>query len=156
RVTAGQVPRIVVETEKALLAAGAPIFCRAGTLVRPITEQVLAADRRKTLAASLCPFITASLLDWMASAALFQRFNAKRQRWVDIDPPRATAEALLARKGHWSLPAVTGVITTPTLRHDGSLLGAEGYDSATGLSLTAALALPAMPEPTRKVAEAAL
>ena len=38
RVIAGQLPRVVSETEQALLAAGAPIFFRAGTLVRPCVE----------------------------------------------------------------------------------------------------------------------
>ena len=122
RVIAGQLPRVVSETEQALLAAGAPIFFRAGTLVRPCVEKTTAADGRTTTIANLHPFVVPSLLEWMASAALFERFSGRSRRWVVIDPPRQVAEALLARKGLWSVPRVSGVITTPTLRSDGSLL----------------------------------
>lgn len=139
RVIAGQLPRVVSESERALLAAGAPIFYRAGTLVRPCVEKTTAADGRTTTIANLHPFVVPSLLEWMASAALFERFNGRRRRWVVIDPPRQVAEALLARKGLWSVPRVSGVITTPTLRSDGSLLADKGYDVATGLYLSLGL-----------------
>jgi len=156
RVVAGQLPRIVSETEQALLAAGAPIFIRAGMLVRPVIEKMMAADGRKTMVAKLRPFTVPAMLDWTASAALFERFDARRKRWVTVDPPRAAAEALLAREGLWSIPYVSGAITTPTLRSDGSLLAEKGYDSATGLYLSAGFELPPMREPTREAAEAGL
>src|SRR5262249_18280816 len=127
RVVAGELPRIVSETEQALLAAGAPIFIRAGMLVRPVIEKMMAADGRKTMVAKLRPFTVPAMLDWTASAAaLFERFDARRKRWVTVDPPRAVAEALLAREGLWSIPYVSGAITTPTLRSDGSLLAEKG------------------------------
>jgi hypothetical protein len=155
RVVAGELPRIVSETEQALLAAGAPIFIRAGMLVRPVIEKMMAADGRKTMVAKLRPFTVPAMLDWTASAALFERFDARRKRWTTIDPPRAVAEALLAREGLWSIPYVSGVITTPTLRSDGSL-PEKGYDPATGLYLSPGFELPPMPEPTREAAEAGL
>jgi hypothetical protein len=148
RVIAGQLPRVVSETEQALLAAGAPIFFRAGTLVRPCVEKTTAADGRTTTIANLHPFVVPSLLEWMASAALFERFNGRRRRWVVIDP-RQVAEALLARKGLWSVPRVSGVITTPTLRGDGSLLAEKGYDVAGVDELV-------MPLPTREAAQTGL
>ena len=156
RVIAGQLPRVVSETEQALLAAGAPIFFRAGTLVRPCVEKATAADGRTTTIANLHPFVVPSLLEWMASAALFERFNGRSRRWVVIDPPRQVAEALLARKGLWSVPRVSGVITTPTLRSDGSLLADKGYDVATGLYLSLGLDELIMPMPTREAAQTGL
>jgi RepB DNA-primase from phage plasmid len=156
RVVAGELPRIVSETEQALLAAGAPIFVRAGVLVRPVIEKMMAADGRKTTIASLCPFTVPAMLDWIASAALLERFDARRKRWATIDPPRAVAEALLSRKGLWSTPYVSGVITTPTLRSDGSLLAEKGYDAETGLYLWPGFELPPMPKPTRAAAKAGL
>ena len=156
RVIAGQLPRVVSETEQALLAAGAPIFFRAGTLVRPCVEKTTAADGRTTTIANLHPFVVPSLLEWMASAALFERFNGRSRRWVVIDPPRQVAEALLARKGLWSVPRVSGVITTPILRSDGSLLADKGYDVATGLYLSLGLDELTMPMPTREAAQTGL
>jgi hypothetical protein len=156
RVIAGQLPRVVSETERALVAAGAPIFFRAGTLVRPCVEKTTAADGRTTTIANLHPFVVPSLLEWMASAALFERFNWRSRRWVVIDPPRQVAEALLARKGLWSVPRVSGVITTPTLRSDGSLLAEKGYDVVTGLYLSLGLDELIMPIPTREAAQTGL
>jgi hypothetical protein len=94
-------------------------------------------------------------LEWLASAALFERFNGRSRHWVVVDPPNQVAEALLTR-GRWKLPHVAGVITTPTLRSDGSLLTDNGYDAATGLYLESALGVLAMPPPTREAAEAGL
>src|SRR5262245_59441818 len=82
--------------------------------------------------------------------------HARRKPWVTVDPPRAAAEALLAREGLWSIPYVSGAITTPTLRSDGSLLAEKGYDSTTGLYLSPGFELPPMREPTRHAAEAGL
>jgi hypothetical protein len=156
RVVAGELPRIVSETEQALLAAGAPIFIRAGTLVRPVIDKMMAADGRKTMLAKLRPFTVPAVLDWAASAALFERFDARRKRWSTIDPPRSVAEALLAREGLWTVSYVSGIITTPTLRSDGSLLAKKGYDVTTSLYLSLGFELSPMPEPTREAAEAGL
>jgi hypothetical protein len=156
RIAAGELPRIVSETEQALLAAGAPIFIRAGTLVRPVVDKMMAADGHKTMLAKLRPFTVPAVLDWAASAALFERFDARRKKWSTIDPPRAVAEALLAREGLWTVPYVSGIITTPTLRSNGSLLAEKGYDTTTSLYLSPGFELPPMPEPTRGAAEAGL
>jgi hypothetical protein len=155
RMVAGQLPRAVAETEQALLSAGAPVFFRAGTLVRPCIEKARASDGRTTTVATLHPFVVPLLLEWMADAAVFERFDGRRKGWTVIDPPRELAEALLAHKGMWRAPHASGIITTPTLRNDGSLLAAKGHDAATGLYLNSSLQL-VMPEPTRAAAEAAL
>ena len=58
--------------------------------------------------------------------------------------------------GEWPFPSLAGVIGCPTLRPDGSLLSAEGYDRATGLVLRSAVAMPPLSDaPTRGEAEAA-
>jgi len=59
--------------------------------------------------------------------------------------------------GEWPFPVLAGVIGTPTMRPDGSLLLAEGYDESTGLVLLGAPPIPSIPqEPTRQDAETAL
>ena len=153
RIIAGQLPRVVQETERALIAAGAPIFSRAGTLVRPCVETTTAADGRKTIIARLHPFVVPLATEWMASAAMFQRFNGKRNALGRCRSAAQVAEALLARKGLWTVPRVSGVITTPTLRTDGSLLADPGYDVATGLYLALGLDELTMPMPTREAAQ---
>ena len=156
-IVASQLPRMLTETEEALLATGMPIFSRAGTLVHPVVETIPAADGCKTTVARLRPFCANSLIDWVADAALFRRFDAKRNRWIDADPPRQVVTSLLAREGRWSIPRVSGIITTPTLRADGSLLADAGFDARSELYLLRGLDPLSIPEhPTRGEAVAAI
>ena len=65
----------------------------------------------------------------------------------------------LLEKGKWHFPKVAGVITTPTLRPDGTILDNHGYDLATQLWHTRddQLGMPALKEnPTKAEAEKAL
>jgi RepB DNA-primase N-terminal domain len=157
RIVDGQLPRTVEETEQALVAAGVPIFVRAGTLVEPVSESTMAANGRKTVSARLRPLCSDSLLEPVAGAAIFQRFHRKRNLWVDVDPPIQLVRMVLARERSWTIPRVSGIITTPTLRPDGSLLSAPGYDPRSELYLLPGLQLPPIPDrPTREQAEAAL
>ena len=58
-----------------------------------------------------------------------------QRRPVRVDPPRAVAEQIPDMAGEWAFPILSGVIGTPTMRGDGSLLLDEGYDEKTGLVL---------------------
>jgi hypothetical protein len=157
RLRDGQLPHIVEETERALIASGAPIFTRAGVLVYPADERVPAADGGQTISARLGEYSTYSLLDKVARAAIYQRYNMRRKAWADIDPPKDLVRMVLERGHSWSFPRITGVITTPTLRADGSLLDAPGYDARTELFLMPSVGLPSLPaKPTHKEALAAL
>jgi RepB DNA-primase from phage plasmid len=153
----GQLPRVVTEVEKALIAANTPMYSRGGMLVEPVKEARLAADGRKTVTARLRQLCPDSLLEPIAEAAILQRYNGKRKRWVHIDPPLQLARLVLTRERRWAFPHVAGVITTPTLRADGSLLSTEGYDPRSELYLTPGVQLPPIPErPTREQALKAL
>jgi putative DNA primase/helicase len=62
-------------------------------------------------------------------------------------------------RGDWKFPTASGIVTTPTLRPDHSILCAPGYDPTTRLYLVAdpTLILPAIPAfPTREQAGTAL
>ena len=64
---------------------------------------------------------------------------------------------LLKRFGDWKFPVIAGIITTPTLRPDGTILKDAGYDPATQLLLIDPPPMPAIPEnPTKDDALAAL
>lgn len=157
RLTQGRLARTINETEQALVASGAPIFNRAGFLVEPVVETMLAADGRKTLIARLRRLDADALLEPIAEAALFQRFDHRRKNWIDADPPLQLARLVLARQRRWTFPHVDGVITAPILRADGSLLNTPGYDPRSELYLESGLQLPPIPEhPTREQAREAL
>jgi hypothetical protein len=55
RLSPGNLPEIAAQIARALIANGAPIFVRSGTLVEPVTETTAAADGRKTVTAKLSP-----------------------------------------------------------------------------------------------------
>jgi putative DNA primase/helicase len=157
RLTAGQLPRSVKDAERAVLASGAPVFARAGSLVRPVSETVDAAGGGKTKVTYLRPFTADSFVVTRAESAIFQRYEGRRRTWVDIDPPFALVRAVLSNDGKWIFPKVAGVIMTPTLRPDGSLIDAPGYDPSTELYLSGTLQLPSIsPQPTRDEAFDAL
>jgi putative DNA primase/helicase len=157
RLAAGQLPRNVREAEQAVLASGAQVFSRAGNLVRPVSETVDAAGGGKTKVTYLKSFTPDSFVVTLAESAIFQRYDGRRRAWVDIDPPLSLVRAVLSNDGKWAFPKVAGVIMTPTLRPDGSLLDTPGYDSSTELYLSGGLQLPPIsPRPTRDEALDAL
>ena len=153
----GQLLRILGETEDALLASGLPVFSRAGMLVEPVAENMSASDGRTTTVARLRELSPESFLGPAAESAAFQKYDRKRNQWVDTDPPLRHVRVILASERRWRFPHVSGVITTPTLRPDGSLLAEPGYDPETELYLQPGLQLPPIPDhPTKDQALAAL
>jgi hypothetical protein len=152
----GQLLRILGETEDALLASGLPIFSRAGMLVEPVVEN-MSADGHKTVVARLRELTPESFLGPAAESAAFQKYDRKRNQWVDTDPPLRHVRVILASERRWRFPHVSGIITTPTLRPDGSLLADPGHDPETELYLLPGFQLPSIPEyPTKDQALAAL
>jgi putative DNA primase/helicase len=157
RIRSGQLPRVVKETEKAVLDSGVAIFARGGRLVYPVSESAPAANGGQTVMARLSEFMVDSFVEPVAEAAIFQRHSMRAKAWIDVDPPVQLVRMVLARERRWSFPRVAGVITTPTLRPDGSLLSVPGYDPRTELYLCLGLAMPTIPQaPTRDDARAAL
>lgn len=72
----------------------------------------------------------------------FQKFDARKNKWVAADCPDKLPKAILALHDEWQLPRLLGVIDAPILRLDGSMLDAEGYDERTGLYRYDGLELP--------------
>jgi hypothetical protein len=135
RIVPGDLPRIVNQAEDALIASNVPVFVRSGELVRPVTDVLPAAKGRTAVVARLRPMCKDTMLDVFGQAAIFERFDGRKKQWVRCDPDAQIASLLLAREGAWRLPRISGVITTPTLRPDGTLLSTPGYDAATRLYL---------------------
>lgn len=135
RFVAGKVPEAVDRMEALLLDSGAQIYSRAGALCRPVIDEVPAAKGRMTTVARMCPLTTVSLADMTARVMRVHRYDARADDWLDINPPVEMTSTLLSREGQWHVPAVAGIITTPTLRPDGSILDQAGYDPATRLYL---------------------
>jgi len=143
--------------EQVLREAGVEVYQYAGTLVRPIVETVMAANGHKTKIARLKPVEFTYLRDLLARHAIWQAFNIREKKWVQRDPPKEIAQTILARAGEWKFPVIVGVITTPTMRPDGTLLTEAGFDPATQLLLVGPPAMPPIPaSPTMEDAKRAL
>jgi putative DNA primase/helicase len=142
-IRAGSLHQVATEAEAALVESGQPLYVRGGEIVKPVTDFVDGAKGRRTSVARLKQVSVPLMVDHLSRSSRFEKYDARPKKYVLCDPPKALAETILARDGEWQLPVLAGLITCPTLRPDGSLLAAEGYDAATRLLL---LKPPAMPE----------
>ena len=153
---AGELHRIATEGELALIAMDAPLFIRGG-IVRPIVDEMPAAHGRKTQVARLATVDANMLVDHLSRTASWLKYNSRRAAWVATDPPMNVATTILSRDGEWRLRKLAGLLTTPTLRPDGTLLAEPGYDPETRLLLMDPPKLPPMsPNPSKKEAQDAI
>lgn len=133
----GELAGAVDLAEAALLAADAGIYQRGGQLVRvvPSTPPPRGARNTITRVAGM-PIITPVTRDFLLLAlsrhVTFKRYDARAEQLRQVDPP-STLAALLLAAGQWGFPVLRGVVCAPTLRCDGSLLSAPGYDPDSGL-----------------------
>jgi hypothetical protein len=147
---AGRLAEITTQAELALVNAGVQVFSRGGALVRPVVEEVDAAHGRRTEVARLARLDATYVRDLLSRHARFRRRGSKKDELVTADPPADVAQTLLSRVGEWRFPALAGVITTQTMRPDGTILDAPGFDPATRLVLMAPPSMPSIPDaPTR-------
>jgi hypothetical protein len=153
----GELSLLATNAEEMLIAAGTPLYQRGGTLVRPIIETVDASRGRKTKVAQLKVLDSVYTRDLMGRHAVWMKWDGRAKRFVRTNAPMEIASMILARAGDWTFPAIAGVISTPTMRPDGSLLTDPGYDESTRLLLVEPPPLPPVPDcPTRDDALAAL
>ena len=161
---AGHLDRMYREAEAALLTAAVPIYQRT-ILVKPTIVEYDAAppsgstDPRKTHSTALIAVTAPALTKLLSRVAIFMKFDARKKRHVVCDPPPKLVDIILASRGDWAFPVVRGVLTTPTLRPDGSLLVKPGYDpmSRYYLAFPSNLTMPPIPDaPTRDEALASL
>jgi hypothetical protein len=158
RLSGGELPKIVDDAEAALLASGADIYQRGGQLVRPVVEEVPAADGKTVQSWRIVPVTGPHLVERFTSVAGFQAHRRREKEWVPVDCPKDVAEVYLAREGSWRVPPLMGVVNAPMLRVDGSLLDQPGYDRATRLIFeSGGCDFPPLPSvPSRRDAERAL
>ena len=133
-VVPGALDAIADEAMRLLVAGGCNIFQRGNKLVRPVTSNgvdsrgrpvkfsVLMEVDRSFLRKELCRYI-----DWLKPS------KDPKGRAFSIDPPESVALLILSSAGHWPFRTIAGIISTPTLRYDGSILDQPGYDPQTSM-----------------------
>jgi putative DNA primase/helicase len=158
RIVAGDIERIVDEAESALIKAERGLYERDGAIVYVADMVALAADGRKVAAQRIVERGDHALLEDFSSAANFIKFDARVKADVSVDPPLWIARTLRQRVGRHRFDFLKGVVNTPTIRADGSILSVPGYDKATGLLFDPiGIEFPIVPDhPTSHEARAAL
>ena len=134
----------------AMVAAGTPFYQRDRILVRAATTKAKTSDGKVIEVPSIVPVTIPLLARALGLAADWERAN-KDGELIRTDPPKDVVEQIFAMSGEWPFPPLAGVIGTPTLRPDGSLLTKAGYDEATGLVLLSPPRMPPIPDKPTKL-----
>ena len=139
----GECPEAVDQAEEVLLhhSERLRIFQRAGEVVRIISLR--SAKRgcgmhREIGTVQLAPVGQVALMETFDRLINWQRERSTKKgtEAVRIDCPAKIPAAYLSRIGLWRLPQLTGIISAPIMRPDGSVVCRAGYDDVTGLYLT--------------------
>lgn len=155
----GDMHKAITRVERHLLDDKVPFFDRGGALVRPIVDEVQSIDGRTLKSARLTPITAPYLMKHMSASIRIMTYKKAKDDFikVKIDPPSLVASGILANSGDWGFQKISGIITAPTLRRDGSILWKEGYDPQTKLLLISPPDMPDFPQnPTKKDAMASL
>jgi hypothetical protein len=139
------------------------VYVRSGALVHlsKVTGDIDAAPggpgETPPLPIAASALTPAGLARLLADHTFCHRSRSRRDRageitdtWEEeVSPsPRALA-AVLSRRNWRGLRVLRGIVGSPVLRPDGTLLQAAGYDAATGLYLAPRVEIPPIPdEPT--------
>ena len=139
----GECPEAVDAAEDILLthAEDLRIFQRAGEVVRVITlaDPIHSGGLRREIGTvQLAPVGAVALTEYFDRLITWQKTKAGKDGIIPprIDCPAKIAAAYLSRLGSWRLAVLTGIISAPIMRPDGSVLCRAGYDPSTGLFLT--------------------
>ncbi|MFO1084075.1 MAG: hypothetical protein U1E21_05910 [Reyranellaceae bacterium] len=157
KIEGGKGPDIADQAEQALFEQRIGVFQYGGRLVCPARQPVRVRDGKEVSDLVLVPVTLPAMRELLTRAANFMQWDARKKGFKAVDCPRDVADALLAR-GAWKLRTLTGLISAPTLREDGSVLDQPGYDAQTGLLYDPhGVAFPPIPDkPTREDAVRAL
>jgi putative DNA primase/helicase len=155
RITGGSLSQNATDAESALIAANLDIFQRRADWVRPVIEKVQAAHGRDTYVPQLVPIEETYLRDLLCRHAKWEKYSMREKEWYSTNPTPEIAKTILARRGEWRLRHVTAILSTPTMRPDGSIISLPGYYPETRFILVEPPAMPHI-EPTRDNAIEAL
>lgn len=158
-VRAGQLHLQASEAEDALVATKT-IYAQSGRLVRAMVKEADATRGRTTLITRIVPCDLDWMLRQLSQTVRCVRWHEATKNRKDgfstIDVPSQLAKSILASASD-EFNELAGIIETPTMRPDGSLLFEPGYDPVTGLLLVNPPPMPAIPDkPSQGEAKAAL
>jgi hypothetical protein len=130
-VTAGLLHQVADEGLAVMASAGVSFYQRDKKLVRVCLIKAKNCDGEYIFVPGVVPVSSAIIRRSLGQSARWEKSNAKGEV-IQIDPPRDVVDQIAGMVGEWPFPPLSGIIATPTLRADGSLLDRRGYDPQTG------------------------
>jgi hypothetical protein len=133
------------------------VYVRGGELVQ-ILPSIENEDEGRLLIRPLPKPLVRERVTQACAMQKISRATKENKPNVPICPPGWLVDAIHIR-GHFgaSIRPLTGIIEAPTIRRDGTILQAPGYDTATGLMFDCHAKFPLVPEsPSREDVSAAL
>lgn len=156
---AGELPHIVDLAETVLNARAPHLYTRGGRIVRPIKVPTVITGGKRADITQVKPIAVHALAEDLTRACAWLKADARRRKdgsRVRVNCPLVVAKTLMDRD-QWSLRPLTAIIHGPTLRADGTVLEAPGYDEETGLLLEPHMTFAPVPHtPSREDALVAL
>lgn len=155
----GSLSETVIEVEARIMVHDIQFFDRGGALVRPIVDDVIAVEGRTLKSAKLSPVTLPYMTKELSRTMSWIGTRKQKEKLIEykMDPPPIVSTTILADAGDWPFHKISGIITAPTLRRDGTILWREGYDPATKLLLISPPEMPSFPKnPTRDDALASI
>jgi len=115
-----------------ILSDNPNIYVYSGQLVQIIRDESTSGVQDKK-ALKIIAIEALSLTEILMSLVKFMKKNNKG-KWVNTNLAIDYSNTLLARSS-WAIRKLNGIIYTPSLRKDGSLITKNGYDAKSGLYL---------------------
>jgi hypothetical protein len=150
-------PRVIDQAEEALITADGNLFKFGSILVAIGKDEFITTEGKNRTNVYIKQITRAAMMEHLDRAAIFKRYDKRAEGWVKKSCPPQIADAYMARP-EWRIKKLAGIVHTPTLRHDGSILDTPGYDRDTGLYFAPGDThfLPVPDKPTKADATAAL
>lgn len=125
------------------------VYVKDGLLVRVVdTAMPGKGIKRERTPPRVEPLPLPSLSEEICECAAFfrTRFVQGEERTERINPPQWVAESVNSRRNFPGLRVLRGVVETPTVRPDGTVLQTPGYDADTGLLYAPSDVFPHIPD----------
>lgn len=131
--------------------AGARLYARDTALF----QAVRVAGKEKTV---LVLADENAIIDILTRYVLWLKPDERKKLgYRDISCPALVARSVIARHGDWPFPQIRAIVSLPTMRSDGTIIDAQGFDQQSGILFESDKTWPAIPEsPDRAAALAAL
>jgi len=110
------------------------VYQRSGDLVEPVTEWIATHDGQRDYATAYPKTIHPNRLEELLARSIdFLTWSKSKEDWTGTHPPKWLVDQI-HKRGTWdTILPLRGIVESPVLRRNGTLLLEAGYDDSTGL-----------------------